>query len=378
MNGLPAAHVRNETSTDILHMSRALALAERGRGRTSPNPMVGAVVVNDEGVVVGRGSHEFAGGPHAEVCALAEAGERARGGTLYCTLEPCCHTGRTGPCAPHIVEAGIRCVVIAIGDPNPLVSGKGVAYLRARGVAVRSGVLRKQAEFLNAPFLTTMRRRRPFVTMKVALSRDRRVAGRGGMRMQLTGSVANRLIHRERAEVDALGVGSGTVLADDPLLTPRGAYRIRPLVRVIFDRSLRTPASARILSTLDTGPIIVMSTRRAGPEVRQRADALSAAGARIELLDDASGEAFLRDALSRLAAVGVTSLLLEGGTTLHRSAWLAGVVDRVQMFTTPWMIGADGVAWLDGGVFSPDHLTDVSTRPLGEDVMVEGYVYRSD
>jgi diaminohydroxyphosphoribosylaminopyrimidine deaminase / 5-amino-6-(5-phosphoribosylamino)uracil reductase len=148
-------------------------------------------------------------------------------------------------------------------------------------------------------------------------------------------------------------------------------------VRVIFDRSLRTPASARILSTLDTGPIIVMSTRREDPEVRRRARALSAAGARIELVDGASGEGFLRDALSRLAALGVTSLLLEGGPTLHRSAWLAGVVDRVQMFTTPWMLGPDGVAWLDGRLFSLDRLTDVSTTPVGEDVLVEGYVYRT-
>ena len=237
-------------STDTMHMARALALAERGRGRTSPNPMVGAVVVDDEGVVVGRGSHEFAGGPHAEIHALADAGDRARGATLYCTLEPCCHTGRTGPCAPRVVDAGIRRAVIAVEDPNPLVSGPrpgAPARSRHRGRGRRARA--RRAERLNAPFFTVMRRRRPFVTMKVALSRDglRRRPGRA--RTQLTGAAANRLIHRERAEVDAIGVGSGTVLADDPLLTARGAYRTRPLTRVVFDRSLRTPPAARLLST---------------------------------------------------------------------------------------------------------------------------------
>ena len=220
------------------YMARALALAERGRGRTSPNPMVGALVVDDEGVIVGRGAHEVAGGPHAEVHALADAGGRARGATLYCTLEPCCHTGRTGPCAPRVVAAGIRRAIVAMEDPNPLVGGRGLDHLRDAGIDVSVGVLRDRAEALNRGFLTAMRLRRPFVTLKVALSVDARVAAAAGARTALTGAAANRAIHRERAEVDAIAVGSETVLVDDPLLTARGAYRYRPLTRVVFDLSL--------------------------------------------------------------------------------------------------------------------------------------------
>lgn len=361
----------------MVHMARALALAERGRGRTSPNPMVGAVVVDAQGVVVGRGSHRYAGGPHAEVYALAEAADRARGGTLYCTLEPCSHTGRTGPCAPLVVAAGVRRAVVAVEDPNPLVAGRGLAHLRAHGIAVDVGVLRAEAERLNAPFFTAMRRGRPFVTMKIALSREGSVAARPGARTRLTGSAANRFIHRERAEVDAVGVGSGTVLADDPLLTPRGAFRARPLVRVVFDRSIRTPPGARVLSTAATGPIMVMTTRRHAAESGDAVGALRAAGARVELVEEEEA-GFLPEALSRLAAEGIQSLVLEGGPTLHRAAWKAGVVDRVQMFRTPVAVGGDGVPWLAEDLFTAGTLAEVRTVQLGEDVMVEGYVHRVD
>lgn len=362
---------------DARFMTRALAIAERGRGHTSPNPMVGALVVDADGVIVGSGAHAFAGGPHAEVVALAQAGPRAAGATLYCTLEPCSHTGRTGPCAPLVVQAGIRRAVIAIEDPNPLVAGRGLAYLRERGVDVRVGVLRDRAERLNGPFLTAMRHRRPFVTMKVAISRDGRVAARPGVRTPLTGVASNRLIHRERAETDAIGVGAGTMLADDPVLTPRGAYRTRPLVRVIFDRSLRTPASARMLSTLEAGPIIVMTATRDDPGTRQRLAALAAAGAQVEAIDAAPDE-FLRRSLEILASSGVTSLILEGGPTLHRAAWAAGVVDRVQIFKTPVTLGPDGVPWLDRSAFRVEALHDVRSVTLGDDVLVEGYVHGAD
>src|SRR4029079_12245363 len=235
-------------------MARALAIAERGRGRTSPNPMVGAVVVDQEGVVVGKGAHEFAGGPHAEVHALRDAGDRARGATLYCTLEPCSHVGRTGACAPVVAAAGLKRVVVATTDPNPLVNGSGLEILRNRGIAVTSGVLDHEARTLHAPFFTVMTRHRPFITMKVAMSADHRIALRPGVRTPLTGAAAFRLIHRDRAEVDAIAVGSGTVLADDPALTPRGAFRYRPLVRVVFDSRLRTPPDPRLVSTLNSGP----------------------------------------------------------------------------------------------------------------------------
>ena len=356
-------------------MALALALAERGRGTTSPNPMVGAVIVDDDGVVVGRGAHEFAGGPHAEVHAIASAGERARGATLYCTLEPCSHTGRTGPCAPRVVEAGIRRAVIAMEDPNPLVSGRGLAYLRANGLDVTVGVLAREAERLNRPFVTVMRERRPFVVMKIALSRDGRVASAPGARTPLTGEDAGRRIQRDRAEVDAIAIGSQTVMVDDPLLTARGVFRRRPLVRVVFDRQLRTPASARLLSTLDAGPVIIVTTGQA-PGTPERIDELTRAGAQVDVID-VDDRSFLRAALEQLCRRGVTSVIVEGGPTLHRSLWEAGLVDGVQMYVTPVALGESGVPWIADAQEIARLLDDVTSTALGNDVLIEGDVHRT-
>jgi diaminohydroxyphosphoribosylaminopyrimidine deaminase/5-amino-6-(5-phosphoribosylamino)uracil reductase len=361
-------------SNDHYYMHKAIAIAERGRGRTSPNPMVGALVVNDEGVIVGRGRHEFAGGPHAEVNALRDAADRARGATLYCTLEPCSHTGRTGPCAPVVAEAGIRRVVIALEDPNPLVNGRGLAYLRDRGIETVVGVARQEAERQNEAFLTTMRRQRPLVIVKVALSLDGCIAAAPGVRTPLTGAVANRLIQRQRAEVDAIAVGSGTLLADDPSLTARGVFRARPLVRVVFDRRLRTPPSARLLSTLDSGPVIIVTTERASAESPMAVERLSAAGARVVGLpaDD------IGSAMAALKDFGVTSVVLEGGAAIHHAALKAGIVDLVHAYITPHVLGPSGQQWLNAGSFSLGQLQDRRATWLGDDVLVEGHVYRSD
>jgi len=355
---------------DSQFMRKALALAERGRGRTSPNPMVGALVVDDEGVIVGRGAHDAAGGPHAEVIALETAGARARGATLYCTLEPCAHTGRTGPCAPAVVEAGIRRAVIAIDDPNPLVHGLGLAHLRDRGIDVTVGVEQTAAARQNAAFLTAMRHGRPHVIVKVALSLDGRLAAAPGVRTRLTGAAANRRVHRLRAEVDAIGVGSGTVLTDDPLLTPRGAYRGRPLSRVVFDRRLRTPPSARLLSTLDAGPVIIVSTERACAGTPDRVEGLRAAGALI-LAPPADD---IGTALRALRETGLTSVVLEGGAALHRAALDAGVVDEVHVYITPVAVGPLGVAWIGERRLAWDGLQERHAVWLGEDVLVEGLI----
>lgn len=363
---------------DVLYMNRALALAERGRGGTSPNPMVGAVVVDPQGVVVGRGWHAFAGGPHAEISALADAGERSRGATLYCTLEPCTHVGRTGPCAPKVVDAGIARAVIAIQDPNPIVAGRGIALLRDAGIDVGVGVLTDRARRLNAAFFTRMQRARPFVTLKSALTLDGCVAAAPGVRTALTGPAANRAIHRERAEVDAIGVGSGTVLADDPLLTPRGAFRRRPFTRVIFDRRLRTPPTARVLSTTAAGPIIIMTTASAVRQEAARAASLAAAGARLEAIEEATEEGFLAGALTRLTGLEVTSLVVEGGPTLHEAFWRAKLVDRVQFFLTPRIAGPDGLPGAPFPVGTVAALVDASARPIGEDILIEGYVHGLD
>ena len=352
-------------------MRKALALAERGRGGTSPNPMVGALVVDAHGVIVGRGAHRVAGGPHAEAIALEDAGERARGATLYCTLEPCSHTGRTGPCAPLVTHAGIRRAVIAIQDPNPLVQGRGLQHLREHGVETLVGVEREAAERQNAVFLTNIECGRPHVTLKAAVSLEGWL-GAPGVRTRLTAPAADRRVHRQRAEVDAIGVGSGTVLTDDPLLTARGAYRDRPLIRVIFDRRLRTPPNARVLSTLDAGPVIIVSSAAAVSASAAAAGALTAAGARIvtPARDDFAA------AVGALSGAGVASLLLEGGGTLHRAALDAGVVDAVHVYITPRTLGPAGVAWIGEGRLAWETLRHRRATWLGDDLLVEGMVQR--
>jgi diaminohydroxyphosphoribosylaminopyrimidine deaminase/5-amino-6-(5-phosphoribosylamino)uracil reductase len=352
------------------YMERALFHAARGAGRTSPNPLVGAVVVSPDGVVLGQGFHQRAGEAHAEVHALAEAGERARGATLYCTLEPCCHQGRTGPCASKIVDAGVARVVAAVEDPNPAVRGRGFAFLRQRGVAVEVGLAAERAVSLNQPFFTLMREGRPFVILKAATSIDGRIAEAAGGRTNLTSSAANRHAHRVRAEVDAIGVGSGTILADDPELTARGAFRERPLARIIFDRRLRTPPEARVLSTPGAGPVIIVTTASSAATAGLRAP-LEARGAQIEVAADRT----LRAALQRLADRQIESLLLEGGGAVHAAAWDEGLVDYVRIYITPHALGAGGVPLLPDRSFSSADLHDRRIATLGPDVLIEGYVH---
>jgi diaminohydroxyphosphoribosylaminopyrimidine deaminase/5-amino-6-(5-phosphoribosylamino)uracil reductase len=356
--------------TEADFMERALFLAARGRGRTSPNPMVGAVVVSPDGVIVGHGFHERAGEPHAEVHALDMAGGRARGATMYCTLEPCCHQGRTGPCAPRIVEAGIVRVVAATIDPDPRVQGRGAAYLRAHGVQVEIGLREADAIRLNEGFFTLMRQGRPFVVLKAAMSEDGCIARRAGERTPLTSPMANQHAHGVRAEIDAIGVGVGTILADDPQLTARGVYRACPLARVIFDRRLRTPPHARVLSTQDAGPVIIV-TGAASAERAELRSPLEARGAQIEVARDGSFAA----ALERLAARHVGSLLLEGGAAMHAAAWDEHLVDYVRLYVTPHIIGSEGLKLLAGRPFDSAALVERRVEPLGCDLLIEGYVH---
>ena len=336
--------------------------------------MVGALVVDADGVIVGRGAHEFAGGPHAEVVALGDAGQRARGATMYCTLEPCTHVGRTGACAPLVLASGIGRVVVASEDPNPVASG-GKAFLRARGLEVTSGILANEAERLNAPFLTRIRRGRPFITVKVALSLDGMVSAAPGVRTPLTGAKANRYVHRERAEVDAIAVGSGTVLCDDPLLNARVAYRQRPLTRVIYDSRLRTSPAARLFSTLGEGPVIIMTAPQAVAAAPDRAAALERAGAKIEAIERSRR---LEASVEALSASDLSSLIVEGGPMLHRAFWDAGLVDRVQILIAPRSIGEAGLPWLGESVMNSPRITWNESRHLGDDVLLEGHVHRAD
>lgn len=350
-------------------MRMALWHAERGRGSTAPNPIVGAVIVDADGVIVGVGHHQYAGGPHAEIVALQTAGRRARGAVLYCTLEPCSHTNRTGPCAVAVASAGIGRVVVATVDPNPRVSGAGLRYLRERGVEVTLGVGRAEAAVQNAPFLSVMTRGRPWVVAKVAMSLDGRVAGAPGERTTITGPEAQRWTQRYRAGVDAVAVGASTVLIDDPVLTVREVYRHRPLSRIVFDRRLRVTPAARLFTTLDAGPVaIVTSGERAGSV---EADALRAAGATILPCNGT-----LDDGLRRLVTIDVLSVLVEGGPTLHAALWQAGLIDRVAELVADRALGPDGV---------PTGIMDVTARlrrrtvtAVGRDVLLEGDVHRAD
>jgi diaminohydroxyphosphoribosylaminopyrimidine deaminase / 5-amino-6-(5-phosphoribosylamino)uracil reductase len=355
-------------------MRRALFLAARGLGRTTPNPVVGACIVSDEGVVVGQGSHERAGEPHAEVHALNAAGARANGATLYCTLEPCSHTGRTGPCTDRILDAGIRRVVAAIEDPDPRVKGRGFARLRQHGVDVVVGVEHRAAARLNGPFLTVKTRQRPFVILKAATSANGFIAADASARTFLTSTAANRRAQSVRARVDAIAVGAGTLLADDPLLTSREVYRERALTRVIFDRRLRVPANARVFSTLPAGPVIILTSRDSLASRVDAARALEKAGATIVPVEG-SGIATM---VAALVPFDVQSVLLEGGAEVHAAAWDAGIVDCVHIYVTPHTIAKSGLPLLDGKAFSVPSLHDLKVEVHGPDVIIEGYVHGVD
>ena len=356
------------TSSD--YMRRALFHAQRGVGVTTPNPMVGAVVVTADGVVVGQGRHPRAGDPHAEVFALDDAGERARGATLYVTLEPCNHQGRTGPCTRRIIDAGIARVVAAMADPNPLVNGSGFAALRAHGIAVEHGMLETEAARINRAFITVQTLGRPMVIVKAATSLDSRIAAGPGERTQLTSPPANRRTQRLRASVDAIGVGSGTVLADDPVLTVRDCYRERPLTRVIFDRRLRTPATARLFSTRAAGPIIIVTTAAAIGRHSEDAVSLEAAGATL-----VAGTGDLAVDVRGLLAWDISTLLLEGGGAIHAAAWTAGVVDRVHVIVAPTLLGDRGVKFFDGLPVPLSQLIPVRVETLGPDAWMEADVH---
>jgi diaminohydroxyphosphoribosylaminopyrimidine deaminase / 5-amino-6-(5-phosphoribosylamino)uracil reductase len=352
------------------HMRRALFHAARSEGMTTPNPMVGAVVVTPDGIVAGYGRHPRAGEPHAEVFALQEAGERARGGTLYVTLEPCCHAGRTGPCTRRIIAAGVRRVVAAMRDPNPLVSGKGFDELRAAGIEVEVGLLEADAARLNRAFTIVQTQGRPMVVAKVATSQDAKIASAPGVRTALTSPQANRRTQRLRASVDAIGVGSATVIADDPVLTVRDLCRLRPLTRVVFDRRLRISPTARLFSTLEAGPVIIVTTAAAAGGQSAKADALKRAGA---TLLEASG--CLPDDLRALVRFDVSTILLEGGAALHAAAWRAGVIDRVHVIVTPATLGDGGVPSFEGIVIPMSALVPIKVEQLGPDQWMEADVH---
>ena len=353
-------------------MERALQQAERSVGLASPNPAVGCVLVRGDDLV-GEGFHEFDRRDHAEVVALKQAGPMAHGATAYVTLEPCSHQGRTGPCADALIAAGVTRVVVATADPNPMVNGKGIARLRAAGVEVSTGVLQEQARRLNdgyAKFITAFL---PYVTMKVAATLDGRIApaqseARG--HFWISGSEARAEVHRMRHAVDALIVGVGTIVADDPLLTDRSDLpRRRPLQRIVLDTTLRTPLDSQLVKTAYQDVLIFFSHAEVAAQ-----KALEARGVRLQQIAHRGPRISLQDALVRLAEMQITSVLLEGGAQVYTSALNQGLVDRLQLFYAPRFFGQRAVPMLSAIEELPA-IENYSLKQFGQDFAFEARLH---
>ena len=322
---------------DHAHLARAIELAERGRGRTSPNPLVGAVIVKD-GEVVGEGFHAELGGPHAERVALAACTGDARGATMYVSLEPCCHTGRTPPCTDAIIEAGIGRVVVASDDPTEKAAGRGPGILRDEGIEVTfaEGEPAARARRLNQPFRKHARTGRPWILFKSAMTLDGKVATRTGDSKWISGEDSRLLSHHWRAEVDAVAVGIGTALADDPQLTARIEGVTRQPRRIVFDSEARLPLDSQLVRGAGEVPLTVVVTRAAP---RTSVDALEIAGADVLVATGANEPDRVRNALVQLGAAGLTSILLEGGPHLAGAFLDAGELDEIRLFVAPVLLG---------------------------------------
>lgn len=354
-------------------MGRAVSLAHRALGRTSPNPAVGAVIVKN-GRVVGEGWTRPVGGPHAEVVALRQAGARAHGATLYVTLEPCAHHGRTPPCMEAVIAAGITTVVVGVGDPNPRVRGRGLRALRAAGIEVIAGVLAGEAGAVSAWFRHYIVHGRPFVMVKLAASLDGRIATARGESRWISGPVARRWVHELRNRVDAVMVGSGTVLADDPALTCRVRGGRDP-IRVVVDGRLRTPVRARVVRQRSKAATLIATTASA-PAARRAA--LTRAGADVLTVPSLRGRVALSALFRLLAARGIVSVLIEGGGELAAAALRAKAVDRALFVSAPLLLGGDGRSMLGplgfGRLARAPHVADPIFSRLGPDLLIEGPV----
>ncbi|MEU6979962.1 MULTISPECIES: bifunctional diaminohydroxyphosphoribosylaminopyrimidine deaminase/5-amino-6-(5-phosphoribosylamino)uracil reductase RibD [unclassified Streptomyces] len=350
------------TPADITAMRSAIALAARGLGSTSPNPVVGCVITDASGHPVGTGYHQRAGGPHAEIHALREAGVLARGGTAYVTLEPCNHTGRTGPCAQALVEAGISRVAYAVGDPNPQATG-GADTLRAAGVEVVQGLLEAEAEAGNIAWLTSVRRGRPFVRWKYAATLDGRTAAADGTSRWISSADSRADVHRLRAESDAVVVGGGTLRTDDPHLAVRGIDDVTQPLRVALDTRATVPPTARVLDA--AAPTLLV--------VGEDADTRHLPGVELLRLPLHDGRIGVHDLLTHLYARGVRSVLLEGGPTLAGSFVAADAVDQVVGYLAPVLLGAGPAALADAGISTLTEalrLDITETERIGSDLRV--------
>lgn len=351
-------------------MRLALSEARKGVGKTAPNPAVGCVIVKD-GLVVGKGWHRKAGTPHAEVHALRAAGELAAGADVYVTLEPCSHFGKTPPCAKALIEARVARVFVAMVDPNPLVSGRGIRMLQDAGITVEVGFLEAESRELNRPFIKWMQTRRPYVVLKSALTLDGKSATSTGDSKWVTGDVARREVHRLRGRLDAIMVGVGTVLKDDPLLTCRVPGGKDPL-RVVVDSTLRIPRHAALFNLKSPAQTVIATCC----SDRARIDAVAAHGVEVMSCREKEGRVDLDDLLAKLGERGVQSILLEGGSHLAGAFLRGGLIDHCMLFLAPKLVGGGGLGLFAGeGVHlmaDAIRLEDVKVRRVGIDLLVEG------
>jgi len=351
-------------------MRLALSLARRGAGKTSPNPAVGCVIVRD-GAIVGRGWHKKAGTPHAEVHALNQAGELAAGAEVYVTLEPCAHFGKTPPCARALIAAGVRRVYVGMVDPNPLVAGGGIRMLSDAGIEVATGFLEDECRELNRPFIKWIQTRLPYVVLKSALTLDGMCATANGDSRWVTSDPARREVHRLRGKLDAIMVGVGTVIKDDPLLTCRVPGGKDPL-RVVVDSTLRIPLHAALLTVHSPAATVIATCCRD----QARIDAVTSRGAEVLHCQEREGRVDLDDMMRRLGERGVQSILLEGGSHLAGAALRGGLIDRCKIFLAPKLVGGAGMGLFAGAGVSlmrdAIRLDQVTVKRVGVDLLVEG------
>jgi diaminohydroxyphosphoribosylaminopyrimidine deaminase/5-amino-6-(5-phosphoribosylamino)uracil reductase len=363
--------------TDEFWMARALELARRGVGLTHPNPAVGAVIVKS-GRAIGEGFHVYDRRDHAEIVALKQAGKKAKGATLYVTLEPCCHTGRTGPCTNALIASGIKRVVGAMRDPHSVVAGQGFQQLRRAGIEVTIGVAERDAQILNESFSRWIVSKRPLVTLKTALTLDGQIAQRAGSVTWITSPASRKEVQRIRHQSDALLTGIGTVLTDDPGLTDRsGLPRRRRLLRVVLDSKLRMPLHSDLVDSADRDLIIITSQ----PPDSKKARALISAGVEVIRLPTRRGRIDLRAVIQELGRREILSLLVEAGAELNGAILEAGLVDKMILFYAPKIMGIGGVpmARIDSRRFAKSPaLSNLKLRHCGPDFVVEGYFHNSN
>ena len=350
------------------YMALVLKLAEKGRGLTSPNPMVGCIVVK-RGRIVGRGWHRKAGAEHAEVMALSEAGKKAVNSTLYVNLEPCSHWGRTPPCTEKIVEAGVREVIIGMKDPNPIVDG--FRELKFRGIKTKIGKLEREAKRLNEEYIKYARTKRPFVTIKVAMSADGKIATKTGDSKYITSREARTLVHKLRAEVDAVMVGLNTVIRDDPELTPR-LFKGKDPMKIVVDSALKIPKNCNLMK--NPSKLIIATTSKAHKTDMEK---MHQKGIKVIVAKSSKGMVDLQDLMKQLGKHEITNVMIEGGSELNSSAIKAGVVDKMLIFTAPKLIGNGKGAIGNLGINTIDkaiEMKNVTLAKIGKDMLIEGYI----